>query len=581
MGVDRVFSNAERIGVLGSPSSTAELNVDILGTAVHKKLVGNLGVFQYVQDETPHYALGQITEIEMKNVWTQDPTMRGIIRQKGEVDPITEKQDTHAAKMTVSSVFADGTDGLEPSMLGTVPATGTSIRLLNEDIMKALLADYKDEIFYLGEAYGTDVNLPMWFKHFGTGSSGAGEAYHIGIFGKTGSGKSVLAKMMMLGYARHSEMNIFILDPQGEFSKDLKETNKIKQILFEELNREVDFHDLHNIVLTGDELFKDILVNSRFFDDLGVFSEDNKVRAANTLVEILKGNVEGTNLEGVDKWKQELPPYEYYKKDAFGRIWTALSDENIQSMIYTSDEPRERLKTRYRSADSETFRKKWQQIANLFKFDGRERAIKIKELVKEIGGSGSLVVIDLSESEVPEDILWNDSMRLVVIGEILERLANEAERRYKEDELLNCLVVLDEAHRLAPRNRPENDNLQQIKSTLIDAVRTTRKYGLGWSFISQTLSSIDSEIIKQIRIYVLGFGLALGAERRALMDIVGGANEAIGLYETFRDPHSSLGEKEFPFMAYGPISPLSFSGSPLFFNALKYPDEFAKVNFDL
>ena len=43
--------------------------------------------------------------------------------------------------------------------------------------------------------------MPMWFKHFGDEKDdpeAAGEGYHIGIFGKNGSGKSVLARMMML-----------------------------------------------------------------------------------------------------------------------------------------------------------------------------------------------------------------------------------------------------------------------------------------------------------------------------------------------------------------------------------------------
>jgi len=48
----------------------------------------------------------------------------------------------------------------------------------------------------------------------------------------------------------------------------------------------------------------------------------------------------------------------------------------------------------------------------------------------------------------------------------------------------------------------------------------------------------------------------------------------------FRDPQSSLGERTYPFMTIGPISPLSFSGTPLFFNALKYPDDFVRMNFD-
>ena len=80
----------------------------------------------------------------------------------------------------------------------------------------------------LGTAYGSTVKMPMWFKHFGRGSQGAGEAYHIGIFGKTGSGKSVLAKMIMTAYSKHTQMGIFVLDPQGEFAKDFRENSTLK-----------------------------------------------------------------------------------------------------------------------------------------------------------------------------------------------------------------------------------------------------------------------------------------------------------------------------------------------------------------
>jgi len=93
--IKNLFEEADFIGVIGSPSSTGELTLDIIGTAVTKGLVGKLSVFKYMQDDYDNYALGQITEIEMRNVWTQDPTMRGIIRQRGRVDPITEKQDTY------------------------------------------------------------------------------------------------------------------------------------------------------------------------------------------------------------------------------------------------------------------------------------------------------------------------------------------------------------------------------------------------------------------------------------------------------------------------------------------------------
>src|SRR2546422_3805838 len=268
------FDNSERIGVVGSPSSTHTLAIDILGTAADKGLVGGLSMFSFTQDGTDHYALGQITEIKLRNVWSEDPTMRGLIRQKGRVDPITERQDTHTATMLVSAVFGKVSDGFEPSMLGTVPATGTPIKLVNEQVMQDLLEDYRKEIFNLGKTYGSKVLMPMWFKHFGYDEGGVGEAYHIGVFGKTGSGKSVLSKMVMLGYARNPQLSIFVLDPQGEFAR-LRDEPLVASVLKDKLRKEVKIYDLHTLVLTGNSLFKRVLTLSGFFDRLGIFADEN------------------------------------------------------------------------------------------------------------------------------------------------------------------------------------------------------------------------------------------------------------------------------------------------------------------
>jgi len=82
-------------------------------------------------------------------------------------------------------------------------------------------------------------------------------------------------------------------------------------------------------------------------------------------------------------------------------------------------------------------------------------------------------------------------------AEPLDGLNQTAEYFYKEGTNLNALVVIDEAHRLAPRDIPSEDNASRgVRSILIDAARTTRKYGLGWLFISQTLSSLHMEIIQ-------------------------------------------------------------------------------------
>src|SRR6266852_8432836 len=138
----------ERLGVVGSPSTTSQLALDILGAAVTRKLVGELAVFRYLQDTSSHYALGQITEIQLRNIWHEDPTMRSLIRQRGRVDAVSERQDTHLGQMVISAVFKKGgTRGYEPSILGTVPPTGTAIHTVNDEILNELLLKYLEQIF--------------------------------------------------------------------------------------------------------------------------------------------------------------------------------------------------------------------------------------------------------------------------------------------------------------------------------------------------------------------------------------------------------------------------------------------------
>src|SRR2546427_282759 len=105
--------------------------------------------------------------------------------------------------------------------------------------------------------------------------------------------------------------------------------------------------------------------------------------------------------------------------------------------------------------------------------------MKVKELTKSVTqqARGQVIIINLSETEVPSDVYWNDDVRMIVIKEIL-----------------------------------------------------------------------------------------------------GGNDEAIRLYQLFKDPQSSPKQKEYSFMTVGPVSPLSFSGIPLFFTALHYPDDFVKSN---
>ncbi len=83
-----------------------------------------------------------------------------------------------------------------------------------------------------------------------------------------------------------------------------------------------------------------------------------------------------------------------------------------------------------------------------------------------------------------------------------------------------------------------------------------------------------------MRILFFGFGLAFGKEFAALKELAGGDEDPLKLYQSFRDPQSAfdVSSKQYNFMSIGPVSPLSFSGSPLFFTAFNSPQEFFTAN---
>jgi len=595
--LDQLVDEAERIGVVGSPSSTSEMALDILAGAVSKKLVGELALFRYHQDGLSHYALGQITEVKLRNVWHEDPTMRSLIRQRGRVDSVSERQDTHLGEMTISAVFSTGSNGYLPSILGTVPATGTPIHLANDSVLSELLLPYRDQLFYLGHVYGSKPLLPLWFKHFDTGSQGAGEAYHLGIFGKTGSGKSVLAKMILLAYARYPKMALLVIDPQGEFAKDIRgeavpgEFQLPMREVLNRLGKRVQVHGVRNLVLDRWELFAQILYESPFFEQLSIPKGENRQLAAEALADRLQ--------------RDKVTLMELHTRESFDRAWKLLGDENVQKVFYRSEGSRARFQSMYEQAERDFFfTNYWLPVTQLFRED-RSGALKVERLLAGLfdpeKAQRPLIVVDLSVEQATQTtgslntlplfggnqsqaqsvpLFWNEMIQALVIKRLLEGIRTAAEYAYKQNRSLNTLVLMDEAHRFAPREDPESEEKKAVRGILIDAARTTRKYGVGWLFISQTLSSLHREILEQLRIFFFGFGLGMGAEFKALSELVGGRSKALDLYQLFRDPHSSfdIATREYSFMSIGPVSPLSFAGTPLFFNAFNSAKEFLDKN---
>jgi hypothetical protein len=576
------------VAVVGSPSTNTELTLDLLQEATEERLVGALSAFQATQNGQAIVSVGQIVGIELKNRWHEDSVFRNLVKRTGEIPPITNRQDTRNSGPCCRCHVQENRERVSARSIGNGTSNRTRVSRIDQGLLDQLLQAYSSEIFYLGQAYANEILYPMWFKHFGSndqGPGGAGEAYHIGVFGKTGSGKSGLAKMMLCAYSRHINLGILVIDPQGEFMLELSGTRvgnqglALDQIVRQQ-GRTINIYRIADIQLDEWNTFEEMLVSLGFCEELTITHNNNAVRAA----EVVRNALERATQGG----RQQFQLANLGTRDALSIALNAVLDQQSLPYIFPSKDPRVRLQNRVQDILSnrldEVLNSKWIPLCSLFAAGpGRRRLYGIvSDLMGTANETGPrpIVVIDLS-ARGNQNRFWTEELERRLLSKLLNVMIAQSTSSLSTRQSANVLVFLDEAHRHAPSGRLEQDTeAERLRVLLRRAVRETRKYGLGWFFISQTLGGLDPEILQQLRILAFGFGLAMGTEFDRLRDFVGGDKRSLELYQSFRDPQSfpARNLQEFPFMAVGPISPLAFSGKPVFFSMFTDMNRFLQGN---
>lgn len=599
-------TRTKNIAVISSPSSNEEISLDILEVSSQERLVGSIVSFSTTQNGQELCVTGQITGLSIRNRWHESDVMKNIIKTNGFVPHLSGRQDVRTAILAPGAVFARDMDTAHAvwsyQVLGNLPATGTPVVRLDQSKLDELVETQRDNLFYFGRAYGDNtLQLPMYMKHYGNPRSGGqGEAYHSLIVGKTGSGKSTFAKMALACYAKHKDMAILIVDPKGEFADEINGYQvgasglQFNSIL-KGLGRSAQRFGVTQVRLEGYELFEDILLSLGIDTALNIRGADNKLEMATAFTEIIRNP------------KSELKLSDLRRPEAFEKILSTLSKDYVQR-IYKGQEGQDNLKEEIeRILENRNHRawSAWEFVAFLFEDTGDRQTISgiVHNLMNSQAGDRPLIVLDLSVSGNRRDLwdlgerfkglreadeerdLFTDSLQKKIIYRIVssmrrlcETIVSERSRRGDKSNV-NTLVLFEEAHRFAPKSvASDDDDGKKLKAKLIEAVRETRKYGLGWLFIDQTVGGLDKEIIQQIRCFYIGYGLSMGEELQAVREIVGGDTGDVALYRSFKDPASfgDVSQKMFPWMAFGPISPMA-ANHPLFFNAFG-SDEFVTSN---
>ena len=213
------------LAAVDSPSSTHKYQVVLREEARGLQLMQALVVIDLL-GVAPDGAivrqqvLGQIRDIELRNQHHEIPLFQAQLRRRGNVPGLSGRADHVTAQVYPVDAIAVDERGnvISKVAAGTaVPPTGTDVVIADNAAVAHFIPGRTAGLLRMGYLVAK-THLPLRVPHFGRSVGGTGEALHIGIFGKSGSGKSVKTAEFITGWARHPKMGQLILDHDGDLS---------------------------------------------------------------------------------------------------------------------------------------------------------------------------------------------------------------------------------------------------------------------------------------------------------------------------------------------------------------------------
>lgn len=586
MAFELTATTEQRVGIVGSNSSTATLTVDLIGQHRSRPVNGKLVLVNTEDYEgRQEYGVGTVTEITTTNTAHEDSNLRGVIAIQGGIGGLTGRGDIKTAKIEMQSAFRlDGADKMRAigGSLSFAPSTGEPVYLADSDSIRALCQQATKDLFYLGNVYRQDIALPLSFHDF----SDARGSEMVAFLGPSGSGKSHLATSFVAATMRHERMAFLLIDPQGQFTTN----SKVKRDLPLDLRAlgDAQGRDVQQISVARQvrlpedpELLCNLLANAGFFGANRLIGANNQAGNAQDVMEAF--------LETLPRWSDKDP-------DELLDLLLAHFVERVEAdAIVVSKAPKERMSTNLSealSADSEggkTRRRALKRVLLPFLSmfgaeapDGSPR-LKMDELVKslcstDIGYAGNrkarpfyiLTLADPKAGARDDDelarALGKSSTQMVILRTLFSALEDESRRLYQSEAETpaNLMVVMDEAARFTSDSHKDPQQ-RAMAAEMARYFRELRKYAVGFTLILQEPSALHDSIWKQLQNgsrFIAG-GM-VGNDLDRVREQVGSSG-ALRLYQQLARP--SKDNPVYPWMLCGSISPLSVTSTPLFMEA--------------
>lgn len=447
--------------------------------------------------DCPQDVLCRIGYVDVINPVHENISFKPIIMARGSVPHFSGDADIEETRLEQVSVI-DRETGNRVSRDAN-PRTGTRVRLLNA----GELVRFENERVYRA-VIGTaphDAALPVSVvnRHYGPATDdrtrkdigGWGEAHHETFFGQNGSGKTVEAlKRIAARLVAHPQMGFFCPDTAGDISQRGRHNRGDFRFDFYDLMErggcKVEIIDIKDIALESERTYRECLVP--LFKSRLNMSDEKSVDLA--------------GLVASDFFSQKRSPGSIEP----GEVMSSVID-NIAS-CYAKSNRDEKVDDATKKNEMMSFRRIFdseyeRNVSFLFKGD-----FALSKLIRKFFNGGRIVL------RMHAGI--SDKHQNIIMREIFSLMKREAKIIFDKGKHVNAMVLLDEGPRWVAQ-----DTKSAIAEYIKDSFNTTRKYGLGWSIISQRLADIDKGVIAQCHMKWFGRGLKNETDMRHMANEIG------------------------------------------------------------
>ncbi len=445
-----------RLGVVVTGSLTRGVEVRLDASVS----VEDMAVGRYVAIEgTKHRFFGMITDVSLETI---DPSL--AISPPDVSDPFVAQVITGTAtygKLRVLPMLTMGSDAASilegPQPAKTVPAHFSSVNLASQRDVEIVFGAEDENRFYVGTPLDMETKVCLNIAEFVKRSNG--------VFGKSGTGKTFLTRLLLVGMLQKNAAVSLVFDMHSEYGWEGKtergyKVKGLKQLFPSKV-----------AIFTLDE-------------------ESSKRRKVSTDVVVRIGYDE-IEPEDIDLLRQTLNLTEVSAQTVY-QLARELGDRKwLETVLNLNEDDGKQLISRL-NIHASTYRNLRRGLENLRRFSflvPRARENSVQRILEYLD-RGINVILEFGR--------FDDFTAYILVANLLSRRIHAKYRENAEREMGGevapprpLVITIEEAHRFL--------NTEISSQTIFGRIaREMRKYNVTLLVIDQRPSGIDSEVMSQL-----------------------------------------------------------------------------------